>query len=96
MKIIFTKHAINYKFPKLKELGFSITEGSVTNAVKHPDQIDKISDNPKIIVSKSIDVKHILRVVYRQESDRITIITFYPSRKGRYYGQDESPLRKRG
>ena len=38
-----------------------------------------------IIASRSIDEKHVLRVVYKWKGDIITVITFYPAAKGRYY-----------
>lgn len=85
MKIVFTKHALIDKFAKLKEHGFNLTQDDVTSVVKNPEYIDKESDYPKIIVSKSVDEKHILRVVYKKESGIIRIITFYPAEKGRYY-----------
>ena len=45
---------------------------------------DYETDPPKIIASGEFGKDHIIRVVYKVEDDIITIITFYPSRKGRY------------
>ena len=84
MKIIYTKHALN-KFIFLQERGFVISKTSVDQTIKQAENIDIESDEPKVIVSKSIDSKHILRVVYLREDDIIKIITFYPAEKGRYY-----------
>ena len=50
---------------------------------RHEFKVSKRTIN--IIASKSIDAKHILRVVYRKEDDKIIVTTFYPAEKGRYY-----------
>lgn len=84
MRILYTKHAIG-KFEKLKEIGVKINRKDITAVVINPEHIDRESDSPKIIASKSFDKRRILRVVFKEEGDKITIITFYPAKKGRYY-----------
>ena len=84
MKITYTKHAIG-KFIKLFEQGTRVTKRDIFDALEAPDHIDDQTDFPKIIVSKKISEKLILRVVFKKEADIITVITFYPARKGRYY-----------
>lgn len=84
MRIVFTKHA-KKKFQSLAKIGFRINRKDVLATVYTPEHVDDESDRPKIIASRSIDQKHIIRVVFKSESDTITIITFYPTRKGRYY-----------
>lgn len=85
MKIVFTNHAFKDKFPKLSQRGFKLNKLDIKSVIKNPEHIDKISDYPKIIVSKEFGKKHILRVVYKMESGIIKVITFYPAEKGRYY-----------
>lgn len=85
MKIVFSGHALEDKFPIFKERGFNFTQKDILKVIKNPDHTDKISDAPKIIASKSYDKKHILRVVYKLDNGIIKIITFYPAEKGRYY-----------
>lgn len=87
VKVIFTKHAAKAKFAMFRKHKFptKITQQTIKDIVKHPEQVDTTSDAPQIIASKSIDAKHILRVVYRKEHDIIIVITFYPAEKGRYY-----------
>lgn len=85
MKIIFTSHAIKDKFPKLSKHNFKLTKKDIESVINNPEHTDKISDHPKIIVSKEFDEKHILRVVYKVENGIIKVITFYPAEKGRYY-----------
>lgn len=85
MKIVFSGHAILDKFPDLAKHNFHLTKNDVTQVVKNPDHIDKVSDYPKIIASREFDKTHILRVVYKLEDDIIKVITFYPAAKGRYY-----------
>lgn len=85
MKIKFSRHAELDKFAELAKHRFYLTKDDIKKVVKNPEHIDKESDKPKIIVSKSLDEKHILRVVYKKEGGIIKIITFYPAEKGRYY-----------
>jgi len=84
VKYIFTKHA-KIKFANLAKIGVTISKKDILGTVKNPQHLDKISDFPKIIASKTIDEIHILRVVFKSEDDIITIITFYPAKRGRYY-----------
>ena len=83
MKIVFTRHAAD-KFTKLPPGSVKVKEEDVLEAIKNPDYQDTESDKPKIIVHKSLDIKHIVRVVYKEENGIITVITFYPTKKGRY------------
>lgn len=85
MKIIYTKHAGVDKFALLRRHHFKVSKRLIKEVLQNPEHIDKESDTPKIIASRSIDSRHILRVVYRKEGDIITVITFYPAEKGRYY-----------
>ena len=83
MKIIYTRHAQN-KFQDLAELGIIVSIRRVHSIVKKPLDIDHESDYPNKIATGILDKNHILQVVYKEENDIITIITFYPGRKGRY------------
>ena len=84
-KIVYTKHAEVDKFELLKRHNFEITKELIEKVINDPEHEEKESDFSKIIASKSIDEKHIIRDVYRKENDIITVITFYPAEKGRYY-----------
>ena len=85
MKIIYTKHAAIDKFNMLKKHKFKVSKSFIQKVIKDPDHEDRESDKPKIIASKEIDQKHVLRVVYKHQGDIITVITFYPAEKERYY-----------
>lgn len=85
MKVIYTRHAQVDKFLWLKRHNFKVTKKDIRQVLANPEHEDKESDTPKIIASKSIGPKYVLRVVYRIESDKIIVITFYPAEKGRYY-----------
>lgn len=85
MKVVFTSHAVKDKFPLLSQHGFQVTRSDIKSVINNPEHIDKITDYPKIIVSRGFDKKHILRIVYKVESGIIRVITFYPAEKGRYY-----------
>lgn len=85
MKIVFKNHPLKDKFPLLAKWGFKLTKADIVNVIKNPKHIDKETDPPKIIASKTLDKKHILRIVYKIEDGIIYVITFYPAEKGRYY-----------
>lgn len=80
--VVFTKHALN-KFLVLKSHGVSISKNQVLKAIIKPDLIDR-SRLPLMIGQIQIDKNHVLRVVYKKESEDIKIITFYPGRKNQY------------
>lgn len=84
MKIIYTKHA-EEKFILFKVRGVKITKSQIDKTVELPENVDFTSDKPKTIVSRNLNKKHVLRVVYLRNNDIIKIITFYPAEKGRYY-----------
>jgi len=52
----------------------------VEETVSLPEAIDH-SQFPLLVAQKSIDEKHILKVVFKKENGIIKIITFYPMRK---------------
>lgn len=83
MVIKYTKHAAN-KFTNLPAGSITVTKEDVLRAIKNPDFKDLESDKPKIIVHGSLDTRHIVRVVYKEERGIITVITFYTTSKGRY------------
>lgn len=83
MKVRFTKHA-KKKFSELAKIGVLISKQTVIKAIREPENIDS-SDAPKMIASRPINSRNIIRVVFRIEDDIIIVITFYPARKGRYY-----------
>lgn len=82
MKIVYTSHALK-KFTFLKELGWDMTPLMVDNVVKHPVGIQKGYAGTNVVTG-SVNMAHDLRVVYSQAGDIITIVTFYPIKKGRY------------
>ncbi len=84
MKVIFTRHA-EKKIKDLGKLGVYVTKSSVRHILKNPLNVDAQSDYPKRIASGAFGKKHILRIVFREEDDIITVITFYPTKKGRYF-----------
>lgn len=80
--IIFTKHAED-KFEILKRHKFLILKKQVVDVIENPDFIDK-SRLPLLIAQRKIDSDYVLRVVYKQESGVIKVITFYPGRRKQY------------
>ena len=81
MAIRFTSHA-REKFEILARHNFLVTEAQVIDALLLPDRVEIDRDPP--IAQKSLDEKHVLRVVFREEGDDIVVVTFYPGRKRNY------------
>lgn len=71
------------KFEILKEHNFFLTENQVVEAIKNPDKI-LIGHKRRKIAQKSLDKEHLLRVIFEEDVNEITIVTFYPVRKERY------------
>lgn len=82
MDIVFTKHALD-KFVVLQRHAFPVSKEQVLATMREPELIDQ-SRQPLLIAQKSIDLEHVLRVVYKQENEVKIIITFYPGRKNHY------------
>lgn len=83
MKVTYTNHA-NKKFKDLEKLGIKVTKTLIQKIISGPLHLDTETDFPKIIASGKYYDEHILRVVYRKEGAIIIVVTFYPTRKGRY------------
>lgn len=84
MRFIYTKHVVK-KMKFLEQLGITISKIMIEEAVNNPLDLDMETDKPRIIASAKLDSDHILRVVYKVESDIMVIITCYPAKKGRYF-----------
>lgn len=83
MKIVYTKHALQ-KFKFLESIGWKFTENDIEEALKNPDDTGSDVEREAEFVLKEIDERHNLRVIYRKSDGIMTVITFYPTRKGRY------------
>lgn len=80
--IYFTKHSLD-KFKILELHGFRVSRKQVIDTVEKPESID-YSRLPLKIAQSGFDKRHVLRVVYKEESGRKIIITFYPGRRDQY------------
>ena len=78
MRIVYTRNALE-KFLVLKEHGLIIKRRQLEKAVINPEHFDIDSNPGRIIVSKTLDKDHVLRVVYKVEDDIMRIVTFYPA-----------------
>jgi hypothetical protein len=79
--VYFTKHA-EQKFADLAEIGFTVAKEQVIETIRNPDFVERNADPP--IAQKVISTKHLLRVVFVEEDDKIVVVTFYPRAKKRY------------
>lgn len=83
MKIAFTKHALG-KFKTHLAAGWKFTRKDIQAVIKKPYSLEKNEERGVKIALRRWDDKHDLRVIYQEENAIITIITFYPTEKGRY------------
>lgn len=88
MKIILTRHVIVEKIPKMKALGWNITESKIKLTIRKPNWqgVTKFSQPTAMSL---IDEKHILRVVLDIEGDIIRVITAHIARRGTYESTKE-------
>ncbi len=84
MRVIFTRHA-ERKIKDLEALGIYIENSLIKKILAQPIHLDITSDHPKKIASGEFDTTRILRIVYKEENGIMTVITFYPAKKGRYF-----------
>lgn len=83
MKIVFTKHALR-KFKTHEAAGWKFSKKDIKETIKSPYFSETNVERGVSLVLKKWDTDHDLRVIYRQDNDIITVITFYPTEKGRY------------
>lgn len=83
MKIVFTKHAKG-KFKTHKIAGWNFSQKDVRQAIRNPYFSGIEVGRGVKFVLKTWNSGHDLRVIYKEENGIITVITFYPTEKGRY------------
>ena len=82
MTVCFTRYA-ELKFEVLETHGFKVMERQVEDAVTTPEKVTP-GKKGRLIAQRAISETHLLRVVYEQDKDVITVVTFYPARRRRY------------
>lgn len=83
MRIVYTKHA-KRKFGIHKAAGWNFSNKDIKQAIKKPYFSEINEERGVKIVLEEWDEKHDLRVIYKEEGGIITVVTFYPTEKGRY------------
>jgi uncharacterized DUF497 family protein len=81
-KVIFSKHA-EIKLRILKKHGINFSKTLIENAVVNPDKIIR-AEKSRLIAQKLYNSDHLIRVIFEETANCITIITFYPARRSRY------------
>jgi len=81
-KVELTHHA-REKIKLLQELGFPVSEEQVVQTVPHPDRVESGRRGERI-AQRRIGDRHVLRVAYVQQGEKVRIITVYPGRRERY------------
>ncbi len=80
--VVFSEHA-HLKLDILKSHGILLNVEIIQDTVINPEKIEK-GYQGRLIAQKSLDTRHVLRVVYEKHGQEIIIITFYPGRRERY------------
>ena len=60
-----------------------VRKEDVIKTIKEPEKVEK-GRKRRVIAQRTIDIEHVLRVVYEERGNEIVVITFYPARRGRY------------
>jgi hypothetical protein len=81
-EIRFSEHS-QLKMEVLTSHGVIIQPEFVIETVRSPDKLEA-GEEDKLIAQKRLDKTLVLRVVYREFSAFILIITLYPGRRSRY------------
>ena len=81
-KFVYTTHAEDkLKEPESKKFG--INKNLLEKTILNPISTEIVGNQNR--VTGNLDREHSLIVVYRKESDKITlVITFFPAKKDRY------------
>ena len=81
-EIRFSDHA-KFKIDILANHGLNISPEFIIDTICNPDKIETLPEQ-KIIFQRRLNENLVLRVVCRQVSAFILIITLYPGRRTRY------------
>jgi hypothetical protein len=81
-EIRFSEHS-QLKMEVLANHNVTINPDFVIKTIRSPDKLETGEAN-KLIAQKQLDENLVLRVVYREFSAFILIITLYPGRRSRY------------
>jgi uncharacterized DUF497 family protein len=81
-KIEFTNHA-KLKFEILKKHGVHFTKSQIEETVTNPEKVTE-AEKSRQIAQKAFNSEHLIRVIFEESKNSVTIITFYPARRSRY------------
>ena len=82
MIVRYTIHALK-NLTENDHTAFGITETLIESVMENPERED-YSRRGQIIAQRSIDEKHVLRVVYKCEFNYALVITSYVGRRKQY------------
>ena len=81
-EIRFSEHS-QLKIEILANHGVTVKPEFVAETIRLPDKLE-LGEDDKQIAQKRLDENQVLRVVYREFSTFVLVITLYPGRKSRY------------
>lgn len=77
MEVVISKHA------KERIRRYDLTEELVKTAIIKPD--DVIEGYERTLIAHKLLNKHLLRVIYTKQGNKVKVITVYPAEKVRYW-----------
>ncbi|MBI2011406.1 hypothetical protein HYS91_01425 [Candidatus Daviesbacteria bacterium] len=83
MKLVYTKHAKD-KFNHPSIIKFNIKRNNIKEAILRPDHYMENYELKVKIVLRKLNEDYNLRIIYSEVNGIITLVTFYPTRRGRY------------
>ncbi|MBU4457238.1 MAG: DUF4258 domain-containing protein [Candidatus Omnitrophica bacterium] len=81
-KIIFCTHAEN-KFRILAKHGLKIAKTQILDAINNAESIVE-GERSRKIAQRPFNSEYLLRVIFEETDELITVITFYPAKRSRY------------
>jgi hypothetical protein len=76
------EHA-RYKIELLAALGVPVDEEAVIKTVSAPEYV-RAGYGGRRVAEAALDEGRVLRVVFVEDADAVTVVTVYPARRGRY------------
>jgi hypothetical protein len=81
-EINFSLHSL-MKINLLSKHGFKIDPNLISQVIENPESVE-IGKYGRLITQKKLDENHVLRVIYEEVENFVTVITVFPGRTKRY------------
>lgn len=83
MRLVRWSDHARWKLELLAAHGVTLDPAAVENIVRNPNKLEP-GYKGRVIAQGDLDAAHVLRIVYEDSGDALTISTVYPGRRERY------------